>query len=98
MNKYESMYILEADREDEVIAQQVEKFTQLVVENGGTIQEVKPWGKRRLAYPIQDKIDGYYVLMTFEAPAELPQELERNFKIDENVLRYLVIRLDEKNA
>lgn len=98
MNKYESMYILDTNQEDEVIAQQVEKFSQLVVENGGTIEEVKPWGKRRLAYPINDKNDGYYVLMTFEAPADLPSELERNFKIDEKVLRYLVIRLDDKKA
>ena len=56
------------------------------------------WGKRRLAYAIDYKTEGWYVLVTFKAPVELPRELERNLQINENVLRYLVVKLVEKRS
>jgi small subunit ribosomal protein S6 len=94
MNKYEVLYILAAEQEAEAIAAQVEKFSKLVTENGGTIEEVNEWGKRRLAYPINYKNEGYYVLMNFVADAGFTTELERNFRIDENVVRYMTVRKD----
>ena len=67
--------------------------------NGGEIEKVdETWGKRRLAYAIDYKTEGWYVLVTFKAPVELPRELERNLQINENVLRYLVVKLVEKRS
>ena len=95
MNKYESMYIVNADQTEEAIAAQAEKFAGVVTANGGVVTEVKHWGKRRLAYAINFKNDGYYILMNFEANADFVKELERNYNIDENVMRYIVVRLEE---
>lgn len=96
MNNYESMYILKPDMEDEAKDAIVKRFADVVTANGGEIQQVDEWGKRRLAYPINYINDGYYVLMTFQAPPELPKELERNFRISDDVLRYMVVNLDNE--
>jgi small subunit ribosomal protein S6 len=97
MNRYEVMYIINAELDDEAIKALVEKFSDLVISEGGAIERVDEWGKRRLAYPIEDRMEGYYVLMTFKSDAEFPIELERNFKITDNIMRYMVIRLDEND-
>ncbi len=91
-NKYEAMYIIDTAMEEEARKGVVEKFSAIVTDNGGTITSIDEWGKRRLAYPIEKKNEGYYVLMHFEAAPELPRELERNFQISEDIMRYLVIR------
>ena len=96
MVKYESMYILKPDMEEEKKDALVKRFSDIVTNNGGTIEKIDEWGKKRLAYPIQYLNDGYYVLMTFEAEQTLPVELERNYKISDDVIRYIVINLDEK--
>ena len=71
----------------------------LIAANGGEVEKVdETWGKRRLAYAIDYKTEGWYVLVTMKAPAELPRELERNLQINENVLRYLVVKLEEKRS
>ena len=70
----------------------------LIIGENGTVTEVKEWGKRRLAYPINYINEGYYVLVDFEAAAELPAELERRFRIDENILRSIVVRHTEKKS
>ena len=98
MKKYEAMYILGADQADEAIAAQIEKFSGIVTANGGVVTEVKEWGKRRLAYAINYKVDGYYVLMNFEAEPDFVKELERNFNIDENVMRFMVVNQIEVKA
>ncbi len=90
---YETMYILNASYDSEAIAALVEKFKTLV-EGSGTVTEVNEWGKRRLAYPIDDMMDGYYVLMTYTAPAALPAELDRIFRITEGVMRSMTICKD----
>ena len=91
-NKYEVMYIIDSAVEDEARKGVVEKFSTLITENGGVIEKTDEWGKRRLAYPINKKNEGYYVLMHFEAEPELPRELERNFQISDDIIRYLVIK------
>lgn len=96
MNNYESMYILKPDMEDERRQALVQRFADIVMANGGEISQIDEWGKRRLAYPINYINDGYYVLMTFKAPPELPKELERNYKISDDVIRYIVINLDNE--
>ena len=94
MNTYEVMYIINPGVEDEARNQLVERFSSIVTAGGGTVEKVDDWGKRKLAYPIQDLNDGHYILMHFSANPELPYELERNMKINENIMRYLVIRKD----
>jgi len=99
MNRYEMIYIIDTGLEDSARKELIEKVSALIENNGGEIEKVdETWGKRRLAYAIDYKTEGWYVLVTFKAPAELPRELERNLQINENVLRYLVVKLVEKRS
>ena len=90
---YEAVYILDPAMNEEQIAAMVEKFKK-VVEANGTVSEVEEWGKRRLAYPINDLMEGYYVLMTFTAAAAIPAELDRIFRITDGVMRSMIICKD----
>ena len=94
MNQYEVMYVIDATLEDSARVELINRFSELVKKNGGEVDRVDEWGKRRLAYPIQYKTEGYYVLMYIKAPANVPKEIERNLQISDNVLRYLVIRYE----
>lgn len=90
MNKYEVLYILMPAEESEIDAQ-VEKFSKLVTDLGGEAQ-VDKWGLKKLAYPIRFKTEGYYVLMKFTGNSELPAELERQMRISDSVMRFLVTK------
>ena len=92
MNKYENLYVINAELSDEEIKSVIEKFTKVITDNGGEIEKVDEWGKRRLAYPINYKTEGYYVLVLFEAEGSVPAELQRNLKNDERIMRYVVER------
>ena len=97
---YEVVYIMDPALGEEAIAAMIEKFKTLVETQGtvaaiGTVSEVDEWGKRRLAYPINDLNEGHYVLMTFTAAPELPAELDRVLKITEGVMRSMIICKDE---
>ena len=94
MNQYEVMYILDTTLEDQARQDLINRFAAVVTANGGQVDRIDEWGKRRLAYAIDYKTEGYYVLMYNTAPAELPREMERNLKIADAVLRYLVIRFE----
>ncbi len=94
MNQYEAMYVIDTTLDDEARTAVINRFSNLVEVNGGKVDRVDEWGKRRLAYAIDYKTEGYYVLMYITAPAALPRELERNFQINEAVLRSLVIRFE----
>ena len=94
MNQYEVMYIIDTQLEETQRQELIARFNALVASNGGTVDRVDEWGKRRLAYTINYKTDGYYVLMYITAPSELPRELERNLQISDSVLRYLVTRFE----
>jgi len=100
MNRYELTYIIDAALEETARKELIEKVSALIAANGGEVEKVDEtfWGKRRLAYAIDYKTEGWYVLVTMKAPAELPRELERNLQIYENVLRYLVVKLEEKRS
>ena len=91
MTQYECMYILKPDMEDEAKDSAVKKFSDIVTSNKGEVVKIDEWGKKRLAYPINYIEDGYYVLMYFKSESELPSELERNFKISDDVMRYMVV-------
>ena len=94
MNQYEVMYIIDTAIDEQARTALINRFSGLVEANGGQVDRVDEWGKRRLAYPINDKTEGYYVLMYIAAPADLPRELERNLQISDSVLRYMVIRFE----
>ena len=94
MNKYETLYIVRPDLEEEAYKAEIEKFSQIVLAQGGVIANVDEWGKRKMAYDILDFKDGAYVVMTYDAPPTTPAELERNMKNADSILRYMTIRLD----
>ena len=89
---YEALYILDPSLSEEQIAALVARFQSVVAANGS---EVNEWGKRRLAYPINDLMEGYYVLMTFNAAAAIPAELDRIFRITDGVMRSLIVCKDQ---
>jgi len=95
MNPYEAMIIIKPDLADEVRVALVEKFSNLITGVGGVIEKLDEWGKRRLEYPIEFLTAGYYVLINFSAPGDFIHEFERNLRINENIMRFMVIRTDE---
>lgn len=97
INKYETIFVVDASLEEEAIAGIVDKFKTLI-SNAGEVEEVQEWGKRRLAYPIDYKTEGYYVLVNFSAKPDFPQELERIYNITDGLLRSIIIKQDEKQA
>ena len=92
--KYEVLYIIDAELGEEGINALVEKF-KAMVEAEGTLANIDLWGKRRLAYPINDLNEGYYVLMNIETKPAFPAELERVMKITEGVLRCMTTAVEE---
>jgi len=92
--KYEVLYIIDPAQGEEGIQALVEKF-KAVVEDHGSLTSIEEWGKRKLAYPINDLPEGYYVLMNCEVKPEFPAEMDRIFKITEGVLRSLIIAVEE---
>ena len=94
LNSYETLFVVDCSIGEDAVKATVDKFTALIAENG-TIESVDEWGKRRLAYPINDQNDGYYVLVNFKSESAFPLELERVFGINESILRSIVIRLIE---
>ena len=91
VNSYETMLVFTVANGEETTNALIEKFKALVEEHG-TLESVEEWGSRKLAYPINDEPDGYYVLFNYTAGPEFPAELERIAKITEGVLRSLVVR------
>ena len=92
MNQYEVLYLITPELDEEAYRAVMDKFAGIITGNGGEVVKQDEWGKRKLAYAIDYKTEGFYVLVTFNAPAELPRELERNFRNDERILRYMVTR------
>ena len=88
---YETLFVVDVQNGEDAVKEKIEKFTALIAENGA-IEEINEWGKRRLAYPINDLTEGYYVLINFNAPAEFPAELESIFGITDGIMRSIVVR------
>lgn len=88
--KYETIMILNTKRTEEELKALVEKFTSLISANG-TLESVEEWGKRKLAYEIEDESEGYYVYVTFNCAPDFPAELDRVYKITDGVLRTLIV-------
>lgn len=95
LNSYESLFIVDLSNGEEAAKATVAKFTDLIAKNGEIIN-VADWGKRRLAYPINDMNEGYYSVVTFKSESSFPVELERLYNIDETVMRSIVLKLDHE--
>jgi small subunit ribosomal protein S6 len=95
MRKYETLFVLRTNIEEAARTALIEKFTG-IINNDGEVTKVDEWGTRKLAYEIKKVNEGYYVLVDFNANVDLPRELERNFRISDDVLRYVVINKEEK--
>ncbi|MCM3653073.1 30S ribosomal protein S6 [Metabacillus litoralis] len=96
MRKYEVMYIIRPNIEDEAKKALVERFNNVLSENGAEVTEAKEWGKRRLAYEINDFRDGYYMLIQINSAVEAVQEFDRLAKISEDIIRHIVIKKEDK--
>lgn len=94
MKTYEVMYIVKPI-EEEAFDAIVKKFDALIVANGGTVEKTDRWGKKRLAYEIEDIAEGLYVLVTFQADGKAVKELDRVLKINDDILRHMITRKGE---
>ncbi len=95
MNKYESIIIISQDVEEEGIKALISRFTDLI-NTEGKVSDVVEMGKRKLAYDIKKNKEGFYVLFNFEAKPELIAELERNYRITDEIIKFITVRKDEK--
>ncbi len=93
-NKYETIFVLDAALDEEKLTALSDKFRSLI-EAHGTVESVDVWGKRRLAYPINYKTEGFYTLVKFSSAPEFPAELERIYGITDGVLRTIVVKIEE---
>ncbi|HOA54367.1 MAG TPA: 30S ribosomal protein S6 [Clostridiales bacterium] len=91
MNKYECIFIIDPDLDEENTKALVEKFKNLL-ETSAQLENIDEWGKRKLAYEIADKNEGYYVLVDFSAQPDFPREFERILKITDGILKYMIIK------
>ena len=91
MNSYEVLYSVKPDMEEEARAALISKFSELVTNNGGEVENIDEWGSRKLAYAINYITEGYYVLMNFKAKSDFPAELDRLMRINENIMRNMIV-------
>ena len=98
MNKYELVYVIDTALDDDARKVVIDRFNGMIEQEGGKVLKVDEWGKRRLAYPINYKTEGYYLLVNFESEATLPREIERTMQIAESILRYLIVKVEEKRS
>ena len=94
MNKYESIIIINPSVDEEGMKTLIQKFTD-IINNEGKVESVDELGKKRLAYEIKKNKEGYYVIFNFEAKPELIAELERNYRITDEVLKFIVVKVEE---
>jgi small subunit ribosomal protein S6 len=98
MNKrvYESAVLINAALDDETINNLIDRIKETITTNGGEIVEIEDWGRKRLAYQVKKSKIGYYAIFRFNSPPDLVPKLERNYQLDENILRYLTITLSKE--
>ncbi len=95
MRAYEIMYIINSELDEEQTTAVMEKFKGIIEKNGGELVKLDKWGKRRLAYEIKRKRDGFYVLMIVNGPPEVVHELDRVFKITDEVIKHMILREED---
>jgi len=94
--KYEVFFIVDPDLPDSDLKSLETRLKEIVAREGGSVLSYNSWGKKKLAYSVKKRTRGHYFLMEFLGGSELPQELERNLKIDERVLRFITVKLDDR--
>ena len=98
MRQYETVYIIDPQLEEDQHNALVERFQTLVSDNGGSVQLVDRWERRRMAYEINGRREGYYVVMNFQGTQATETELDRVFGITDGILRSMIVRLDDRRA
>jgi len=93
---YEEMFIVKPDSTDELVDPLVEQMKQLIEKEGGNVQVTEKWGTRKLAYQVGRYLEGYYILLRFEATGTTIKEIERRLRVNDLVIKYLTVRLDEE--
>jgi small subunit ribosomal protein S6 len=92
MRRYETVWVVNGDLPDEEVKATIDKFTKVITGQGGTLVGVEEWGRRKLAYKIEGTFRGYYIIADFAGLPATVKELERNYRIDDRVLRYLTTK------
>jgi small subunit ribosomal protein S6 len=96
MRRYESIWVVNGDLPDEEVKSAIDKFSRIITSQGGTLVGLEEWGRRKLAYKIQGTYRGYYVLADFAGTPDTVKELERNYRIDDRIIRYLTSKKAEQ--
>ncbi len=96
MRKYECFFIVHPELNDEALTAVADKLKGIIETNGGTVVSYTPWGKKKLAYPVKKNDFGYYILMEFASEPTLIVELERNLRLDERVLKFITVKLEDQ--
>ena len=96
MRKYETFFIVDPDLPDDVTASVDEKFKSIITSQGGIVITYEPWGKKKLAYPVKKRSRGLYVLAEYSGGPTLVAELERNMRLDERVLKFITVKLEDR--
>jgi small subunit ribosomal protein S6 len=96
MRIYEELFIVRPDAPEEEIDQLIEQLTTLIAGQGGNVDKSDKWGVRKLAYRVQKRNEGFYVLLQFTAKPETVRELERRLRVTDQVIKFLTVRIDEK--
>jgi small subunit ribosomal protein S6 len=98
VNLYECIVILDAGLNDESIDEAVKKVQDQITDGGGEILKTDPWGRRKMGYEINKQKRGFYLLVIFRAPSDLISRMERMFKVYDPVIKFMVVRLEKKQA
>ncbi|MBN2539200.1 MAG: 30S ribosomal protein S6 [Deltaproteobacteria bacterium] len=96
LRRYETIFIMRADLQSDEVGNLIDRYAGIIASMNGKTIKVENWGKRRLAYPIEKRREGVYVRIDFAAQFEVVSELERNFRIDDNVIRFQTVKLNDK--
>jgi small subunit ribosomal protein S6 len=96
MRIYEELFIVRPDLPEEETDQLIERLTTLIAGQGGNVDKVDKWGVRKLAYRVQKRTEGFYVLLQFTAKPETVKELERQLRVQDQVMKFITVRIDEK--
>ncbi|MEG3069267.1 MAG: 30S ribosomal protein S6 [Syntrophaceticus schinkii] len=94
MRSYETLFVLKPDLDEEATTAAIERLTELIQKNKGTVEQINRWGKKRLAYEIEDYREGYYTLVYFQGEPETAKELDRVMRISDFLLRHTIVRRD----
>ena len=95
MRDYELLYIIKTDLSEEDTQATVERYNTLLAKEGAEVTSVDKWGKRKLAYEVKKNNEGIYLVLTFDANADLIEELQRNYRITDEVIKFIVIKIEE---